>query len=138
VQMINYNLVGFAGSDSSWIGYGAMLMYIVIFVCFMLGNWLSSKLMKPTYPGWGRILYGALLLLCTNIVFSLVFFQMPLLATIFTVVAWYFEVKFLCGYSWGKAIVGWLFPIAIAVIVILILWLIWPSWIVSVLGFKLI
>ena len=113
--MINYNLVETARGGAIW-------MYFIITVLFALGNYFSVKMFKPVYPGWGRILFGALILICTNIAFSLIFFQIPLLATIFTLLSWYFEVKFLFGYDWLQAVGAWFMPFLTSIIFLLVLW----------------
>ncbi len=128
--MINYNLVEF-------VEWNAVLLYFIIMLLLALGNWIAVKLLKPTYPGWGRVLFGALILFCANIVFSLIFFQIPLLATVFTLLSWYFIIKFLFDYGWGKAILAWLVPIAVTVGVMAALWFLVPgNWVATNLGFK--
>ncbi len=128
--MINYNLAIFEnlfpGQSVGWM-YAAIILFIVIAFSFAIGNMISVKLLKPQFKNAGRIFYGALIWLCTNIVLALFLNGFNLWVNILSLVAFYFETKFLFDYDWGKAVVAVIIPLVVAVVIIGILWFAIPG-----------
>jgi hypothetical protein len=144
--MINYNLAIFEnlfpGQSVGWM-YATIILFIVIAFSFAIGNMISVKLLKPQFKNAGRIFYGALIWLCTNIMLTLIMFQIrpwamdgisATIALIYIIiffvvnfVALYFETKFLFDYDWGKAVIAVIIPLVVATIIIGILWFAIPG-----------
>ncbi|MEZ4812397.1 MAG: hypothetical protein R2883_02745 [Caldisericia bacterium] len=145
--MINFNLGSFPKNE--WM-FGAIILYVIIMFALTFGNYLSVKLLKPEHKDTGRIFYSSLIWFCTYItvaVFTLAIYAwtnssiaistvwaapvpgMNLIVSIITLIAIYFETKFLFGYDWIKAILAVIIPIVIAIVVIIILWYAIPGWV---------
>ncbi|MCK5744259.1 MAG: hypothetical protein KAH30_05925 [Caldisericia bacterium] len=144
--MINYNLAIFEnlfpGQSIGWM-WAAIILFIVIAFSFAIGNMISVKLLKPQFKNAGRIFYGALIWLCTNIVLTLIMFQIKpwamdgisatvalIYIIIFVVVnlfAFYLVTKYLFDYDWGKAVLAVITPLVVATIIIGILWFAIPG-----------
>ncbi len=130
--MINYNLAIFEnaalfpGKAGNWM-FGAVVLFFVIMLAFAIGNYISVKLLKPTHRDLGRVFYLALIWFCTNIVLALFLRGQNLLVNILSLIAFYFETKFLMDYKWGKAIIAVIIPIIVAIIIIGILWFAIPG-----------
>jgi len=139
VFMINFNLARFEdmfpGDSAAWM-WKAILVYFLIMIAFAIGNYVSTRALNSTYKDWGRVLFGGLIWFCTIIVLSLVFYQVPMVAVYFTVVAWYFEAKFLFDYTWVKALAGWLVPILVAAALVAFMFYVYPgaAWTQTLLG----
>lgn len=112
--MINYNI------GDAITRYSSLLSIVGIYFALVITLYISVKIMKPVYLGWGRIFMGALIWLSTHIVLSLIFFKTPIVVTILTPIAWYFETKFLWEYDWLKAALTLLIqiPTLIAAVVV--------------------
>ncbi|MBP7732323.1 MAG: hypothetical protein KA140_00965 [Caldisericia bacterium] len=113
-----------------------ILIYLVMWVCFVLGNWISVKLLNPEHKDWGRIFMGSLLLLCLHIFFSILcawkevlpfMYYSPIIGVIGMVVAWFFVSKYLYGHTWIKAIVAMIMPLLIAAAVFAIVYFAAPD-----------
>lgn len=139
--MINYNLAIFEnlfpGQSVGWM-WAAIILFIVIAFSFAIGNMISVKLLKPQFKNAGRIFYGALIWLCTNIVLTLIMFQIKPWSTnafawsffiifiIVNLVWFFFEVKYHYDFQWGKALMT-IIPFIIASILLYVQWLLFPS-----------
>ena len=119
--MINYNI------GDAITRYYSLLMHVVIYLLLVVGLFVSVKIAKPKYLGWGRVFIGALIWFCTHIVLSLVFLKVPIVVTIAAPIAWYFETKFLWEYDWLKAILPWIITITIALVGLLAIYFIAPE-----------
>lgn len=113
-----------------------VLIYLVMWVCFVLGNWISVKLLNPEHKDWGRIFMGSLLLLCIHIFFSILcawkgalpfMYYAPYIGVIGMVIAWFFICKFLYGHSWLKAIVAMIMPFLVAAAVFAVIYFADPN-----------
>lgn len=108
-----------------------ILIYLAMWICFLLGNWISVKLLNPEHKDWGRIFMGSLLLSCLHIFFSIMsawktvlpfMYYNPIIGIVCMVVVWLFICKYLYGYSWVKAIVGTLLPFVVAAAVFAVIY----------------
>jgi hypothetical protein len=129
--MINYDI------GDSITKYYSLLMHIVIYFLLVVGLFVSVKVAKPKYLGWGRVFMGALIWFGTHIALSLIFFKMPIVVTITAPIAWYFETKFLWEYDWVKAFLPWIITIAVVVLGILAFHFAAPEFLKTALGIKL-
>lgn len=129
--MINYNI------GDAITRYSSLLMHVVIYFLLVIGLFISVKVSKPKYPGWGRVFMGALIWFSTHIVLSLIFYTMPIVVTIASPIAWYFETKFLWEYDWVKAILPWAITIAFVVVVLCVIYFATPEFFKTALGVKL-
>lgn len=126
--MINYNLASL-GETSLMIW--AIVFYFAIMFAFVLGNFIAVKVLSPQFKNVGRMFYCALIWFCTHIVISL--FLNPIsdpfriwLIIALSIIAFYFEIKFLFDYNWAKAIWATLIVCAVGDIIFFILYFIWP------------
>lgn len=129
--MINYNI------GDTITRYWSLLMHVVIYFLLVVGLFVSVKVAKPKYLGWGRVFMGALIWFSTHIVLSLIFFKMPIVVTIAAPIAWYFETKFLWEYDWVKALLPWIITIAVVVLGLLVFHFAAPDFLKTALGIKL-
>jgi hypothetical protein len=122
------------------IKWTALAIYLVMWLCFVFGNWISVKLLDPEHKDLGRIFMGALLLASLHIFFSILtawkavlpfMFKAPYIGVIGVIVSWFFICKFLYGYSWVKAIVATLLPIIVFGAVFAIVYFIAPTFIMD-------
>ena len=134
--MFNYNLL-----DVKDFQIVLILFYLGLWLCFVLGNWISVKLLNPEHKDWGRIFMGSLLLFCTHIFFSIMtawrsvfkfMFHNPIIGVIGFFVSWFFICKYLYGHNWFKAIIAALVPIIVAAAACAIFYFIAPEFFMKI------